>query len=49
MHKQEVSKVMSELGKLSHKKRPRSKEFYKAMQAKGVAARNKRKLSTGRY
>ena len=46
MNKKELSKVMRELGKLSHKKSPRTKEQYKRMQAKSVAKRKANKLST---
>lgn len=35
------NKAASELAKLSHKKSPRSKEFYKAMSAKGNATKAK--------
>lgn len=45
LDKETVSKVMSDLGKRSHKKKPRSKAFYQAMQKKSVA---KRRLSTVR-
>lgn len=49
MDKKVLKEIMSELGKESHKKSPRTKEHYKFMQAKGVETRNKRKLSTGKY
>jgi hypothetical protein len=31
INKETISKVMSELAKLSHKKKPRSKKFYQQM------------------
>jgi len=43
--KKEVSSVMSKLAKLSHKKSPRNKEFYRKIQKKSVVARRK-KIST---
>lgn len=45
-NKKIISKAMSELAKRAHKKKPRSKEFYRTMQAKSVAARKDKKLST---
>ena len=47
MNKKELSKVMSALGKLSHKKSPRTKEFYQKMALKSHENRLK-KLSTGK-
>jgi len=38
-----ISQAMSELAKMSHKKKPRTKAFYKAMSEKRWA---KKKLST---
>jgi hypothetical protein len=43
-----MKKAMSIMGKLSHKKSPRSRGYYKAMQAKSVARRKANKLSTGK-
>ena len=47
MNKKEISKYMSKLGKLSIKKNPRTKEYYKRIRAIGVAKQKARKLSTG--
>lgn len=38
------NKAASDLAKLSHKKSPRSKEFYKRMGALGVEAKKKKRL-----
>ena len=47
MNKKERSKYITWLAKQSHKKSPRSKEFYQKMQKKSVASRLARKeLST---
>lgn len=50
MNKENLKKVMSELGKLSHKKNPRSKKWYQEFSRKGALAANKKraqnKLST---
>lgn len=41
----EISKYMSKLGKLSRKKHPFPKEYYKKIRAIGVAKQKKEKLS----
>lgn len=42
-----ISEFFREVAKKTHKKKPRSKEFYKMMQAKSVAKRRAKKhLST---
>ena len=47
MTPEDITAIASAMGKLSHKKSPRSKEFYKEIGAKGgKAKRKKKKLST---
>lgn len=46
MNKKTLSKVMSDLAKIGHKKKPRSKAFYQRMQKKAVLKRSKNKSST---
>lgn len=41
--KEEIAKVMSIIGKMSHKKSPRKKDHYKLMQKKSVEKRKANK------
>ena len=43
MDKEEIKKVMSHLGKLSHKKKPRTKKYFKEIANKRWAKHNKKK------
>lgn len=42
-NKDEISKAASHLGKLSHKKSPRSKEYYQELNRKSVESRRRAK------
>jgi len=46
LNKKQISRVMSKIAKSGHKKKPRSKAFYRAMQKKSVLARKTKTLST---
>lgn len=43
MNKKEISEYMRRLGKLSYKKSPRSKEYYRELQKKSIIKRKQNK------
>ena len=46
--KQQISKIMSDLARLSHKKSPRTREYFSRIQKKRWADKRKLELSTAK-